>query len=180
MISDDMSMLVTNDNLRTVMMSALLALAPIAAAEDEGVATDPFDVGMAAYNRGDLTGALASFEEAAEAGSDEAQVWMGYLLDYSEQNEESVRWYRAAAAQGNLDGVAGLAEMHAKGEGVEQNFDKALELYRQAGESGHAASIRVLIAAYANGGLGLDQDVEQIAYWKARQAELPQTEDDGS
>lgn len=145
----------------------------------EPVASDPFEVGMSAYNRGDLPTALTSFKKAAEAGSDEAQVWLAYLLDYSEQNEEAVRWYRAAAEQGNIDGLAGLAEMYAKGEGVEQDFDRARELYRQAGEAGHAGSIRVLIAAYGSGGLGVAQDAEQLEYWKARQAALPQTKEDG-
>ena len=160
--------------------AAVLALAVVAVADEQAAEADPFEQGMEAYNRGDLPGALPYFREAAEAGSDEAQVWLGYLLDYSEQNEESVRWYRAAAAQGNIDGIAGLAEMYAKGDGVNQDLDKARELYIEAGEAGHAASIRVLISAYAGGGLGVQQDVEQLAYWKTRQADLPEQNDAGS
>jgi TPR repeat protein len=166
--------------LPAVFAAALLALSAGAGADEQPGETDPFEQGMEAYNRGDLPGALPYFREAAEAGSDEAQVWLAYLLDYSEQNEESVRWYRAAAEQGNLDGVAGLAEMYAKGDGVEKDLDKARELYIEAGEAGHEASIRVLISAYAGGGLGVQQDVERLAYWKARQADLPQQDDDGS
>lgn len=169
-----------NRNLHVAFTAAVLALAVSALADRQPGDTDPFEQGMEAYNRGDLPGALPYFREAAEAGSDEAQVWLAYLLDYSEQNEESVRWYRAAAEQGNIDGVAGLAEMYAKGDGVEKDLDQARELYIKAGEAGHAASIRVLISAYASGGLGVQQDVEQLAYWKARQAEVPEQNDDGS
>ena len=175
-----MGSLMKSTQLYAAFSAALLALTVCAAADEQSGQADPFEQAMEAYNRGDLPGALPYFRQAAEAGSDEAQVWLGYLLDYSEQDEESVRWYRAAAEQGNIDGIAGLAEMYAKGDGVDQDFDKARELYIEAGEAGHAASIRILIAAYAAGGLGVEQDLEQLAYWKARQADLREQNDGGS
>ena len=85
--------------------------------------------GIEAFNRGDLIGAMSAFEEAAEAGSAEAQVRLGYILDQAEENEAAVRWYRAAADQGNRDGLAGLAEMYSKGEGVELDEARALSLF---------------------------------------------------
>lgn len=142
---------------------------PTAMAEDP---TDDFQVGLDAYNRGDLPGALSSFRKAAEAGSAEAQVWLGYILDQSEDNEEAVRMYRAAAEQGNIEGVAGLAEMYAKGEGVEKDHEQALILFKQAAEAGHAGSIRVLVAAYEKGGLGVEKSDTELAYWKAKESAL--------
>jgi len=141
-------------------------------AEEQQEEVDDFQTGLDAFNRGDLPGAMTSFRVAAEAGSDEAQVWLGYILDQSEENEESVRWYRAAADQGNIDGIAGLAEMYAKGEGVDKDLDQARALFEKAAEAGHAGSIRVLVAAYEKGGLGIEADATQMAYWKSREAAL--------
>ena len=151
------------------LIAAALSIVPPVLAQD---AAEEFEVGLNAYNRGDLPGALTSFRKAADSGSAEAQVWLGYLFDQSENNEESVRWYRAAAEQGNVDGIAGLAEMYAKGEGVEKDQEQALMLFRKAGEAGHAGSIRVLVAVYANGGLGVTQDTTELAYWKAKESAL--------
>lgn len=151
-----------------ILIAAVSAVMPVFAEEQP----DEFQVGLDAYNRGDLPGALTSFRKAADAGSAEAQVWLGYILDQSEENEEAARMYRAAADQGNVEGIAGLAEMYAKGEGVEKDNEQALNLFRKAGEAGHPKSIRVLIAAYANGGLGVTQDTAELAYWKGKESAL--------
>ncbi len=152
-----------------VILVGSLSVAATALAEESA---DDYQVGLDAYNRGDLPGALSSFRKAAEAGSAEAQAWLGYILDQSEENDEAARMYRAAAEQGNIDGVAGLAEMYAKGEGVEKDHDQALMLFKKAAEAGHAGSIRVLVAAYEKGGLGVGKDDAELAYWKAKESAL--------
>lgn len=133
-------------------------------------AADDLQAGIDAFNRGDLPGAMALYEKAAEAGLPEAQVRLAYLLDYAEDNEKAVFWYRAAADQDYPDGIAGLAAMYAKGEGVDQDPGKARELFEKAGEAGHAGSIRVLISAYQKGELGVEKDPAQVAYWREKQA----------
>jgi TPR repeat protein len=144
-------------------LQALLAVsvlgASLAIRADE--ATADLQAGIDAFNRGDLPGAMTLYEKAAEAGSPEAQVRLAYLLDYAEDNEEAVHWYRAAADQEYADGIAGLAAMYAKGEGVAQDH-----------EAGHAGSIRVLISAYEKGGLDVEKDATRAAYWKDKQASL--------
>jgi TPR repeat protein len=87
-----------------------------------------------------------------------------------------VVYYRAAAEQGDARGVAGLAEMYAKGEGVEKDLDESRKYYTEAAEMGHAGSMRVLMAAYERGGLGVEPDVGQAEYWKTRLAELEANE----
>jgi TPR repeat protein len=161
----------------TTLLATTSLVSPVLAqadpdAEEPQAEVDDFQTGLDAYNRGDLPGAMTSFRVAAEAGSEEAQVWLGYILDQSENNEEAVRWYRAAADQGNIDGIVGLAEMYAKGEGVDRDLDKARALFEKAAEAGHAGSIRVLVAAYENGGLGIEADATELAYWKSREAAL--------
>lgn len=155
-----------------------LSLAPPATAQEaaqvagEPTSADEFQVGMDAFNRGDLPAAMESFREAAEAGSADAQAWMGLILDYSENDEEAVAYYRASAEQGHVEGLAGLAEMYAKGEGVEKDLDEARMLFAKAGELGHTRSIRVLIAAYTHGALGVEPDADRAAYWNSRLADF--------
>ena len=152
---------------RAILAAAALGVTSPGLADD---ASDDLQAGIEAFNRGDLPGAMVLYEKAAEAGLPEAQVRLAYLLDYAEDNEQAVHWYQAAADQGNRDGVAGLASMYAKGEGVERDPQRALELYEQAGEAGDQSSIRVLISAYEKGELGVEKDAGQAEYWRSKQA----------
>jgi TPR repeat protein len=140
-------------------------------------AADDLQAGIDAFNSGDLPGAMALYEKAAEAGSPEAQVRLAYLLDYAEDNEMAVHWYRAAADQDYPDGIGGLAEMYAKGEGVPKDLAQARELFEKAGEAGHAPSIRVLIGAYDRGGLDVERNESRLAYWREKLASLNTSED---
>ena len=152
---------------------ALLLLAgpamDVAWADD---AAQTYEKALAAYNRGDLPGALPLFRQAAEEGSADAQAWLGYLLDLAEENTESVRWYRAAAEQGHKEGLAGLADMYAKGEGVETDLAEARSLYEKAADAGQDRAARVLADAYDKGGLDVEPDPSKAAYWQSRAAEL--------
>jgi hypothetical protein len=140
---------------------------PQSSAEDSEE-VDHFQAGVDAFNRFDLPGAMEHWRVAAEAGDSRAQARLGYVFDQSENNEEAVAYYRASAEQGNVDGIAGLAEMYVKGEGVEQDSAEALALFRKAGEGGHLQSIVVLIMAYEKGSLGVEPDDAEVAYWQAK------------
>lgn len=154
------------------MVVVTAALATPALAEEADGREDPLQIGLQAVNEGDLPAAIASLRIAADEGSAEAQAWLGYIFDYSEDDEEAVAYYRAAAEQGNVRGLSGLGEMYVKGEGVERNLEEGRKYFIKAAELGDAGSIRILIAAYEEGGLGVDPDVGQAEYWKARLAEL--------
>jgi len=130
--------------------------------------------GIDAFNQGDVTAAMALYRLAADTGLAEAQVKLAYILDYSEEDSEAVKWYRAAAQQGDADGQFGLGEMYAKGEGIERDLAKAIEYFELAAANDHQRAIRVLSHAYEDGGLGLQADSERAAYWKKRLAtEVP-------
>jgi TPR repeat protein len=163
-----MSRVVQNTLQALLAGSVMVASLPVLADQ----MADDLQAGIAAFNRGDLPSAMTLYEKAAEAGSPEAQVRLAYLLDYAEENEKAVHWYRAAADQAYPDGIAGLAGMYAKGEGVAQDTTKARELFEQAGEAGDEESIRVLIGAYEKGELGVDKDAAQAAYWREKKARL--------
>ena len=155
-----------------VLLSCLLLASPGSGDAKAESASETFEKGLAAYNRGDLPGALPLFRQAAEEGSSDAQAWLGYLLDLAEENAEAVRWYRASAEQGNGEGLAGLADMYAKGEGVDKDLTEARMLYEKAADAGHGRAARVLAHAYENGGLGVEPDAGKATYWKSRSAEL--------
>ncbi len=157
-----------NSMIAGVVLSLLLLAGP-ASADD---AQQTYEQALAAYNRGDLPGSLPLFRRAAEEGSADAQAWLGYLLDLAEENTEAVRWYRAAAEQGHSDGLAGLADMYAKGEGVDRDLAEARSLYEKAADAGHDRAARVLAHAYENGGLDIEPDAGEAAYWQSRAAEL--------
>jgi len=158
---------------RAALVAAVIGAGSFSAADE---AADDLQAGIDAFNSGDLPGAMTLYEKAAEAGSPEAQVRLAYLLDYGEENEEAVYWYRMAAEQGYPDGIVGLAEMYAKGEGVAEDPRQARELFEKAGEAGHAAAIRVLIATYEKGGLDVGKDESKLAYWREKQASLNTSE----
>lgn len=132
----------------------------------QGVDVDAaLQAGHDAWQRGDLIGAMGHYHRAAEAGSPEAQAKLGYIYDQSEENAKAVEWYTASAEQGDPDGQFGLGEMYAKGEGIGQDLDKAIEFYMYAAVAGHAQAQRVLANAYEHGALGREIDEAEAFRW---------------
>jgi uncharacterized protein len=143
-----------------VLLIASLLLSAVPATAD--VAAD-YKAGFTAYQAGDMVGALESLRRAAEAGHGPAQVLLADVLDKSEFNEESVAWYRKAAAQGDPDGEYGLASMISSGEGVARDLVEAKKWYMRAAEHGHVLAIKVLAHAYLTGDLALDEAAREGA-----------------
>ena len=104
--------------------------------------------GLDAWQAGDMIGAMQHFHVAADAGMALAQAKLGYIYDQSNDDDKAVRWYREASLQQHPDGEFGLGEMYSKGEGVEQDFDMAIEMYIRAAVGGHAQARRILANAY--------------------------------
>lgn len=150
-------------------LSAALALASPAVLAESPAAE--LEEGIAAFNRSDPVAAMAAFRRAAQSGSAEASVWLGWILDQAEENEEAARRYREAAERGNPAGMARLAELYAKGEGVAQDHTAAIRLLREAADAGYGKAMTVLAAAYRHGELGLTADARQADEWTRRAAE---------
>lgn len=131
-------------------------------------AADPdaaMQAGLDAWQAGDMIGALQHYHVAAEAGIALAQAKLGYIYDQSNDDEKAVHWYREAAAQQHPDGEFGLGEMYAKGEGVDQDFEIAVEMYMRAAVNGHAQAQRVLANAYEHGALGREVSRAEALRW---------------
>jgi len=154
-------------SVRAIVLTTLCAIALDVAADS---AAD-LQAGIEAYERGDLMTSMTLYRSAAEAGQPEAQARLAWLLDQAEQNEEAAQWYRSSAEQGYPPGEYGLAEMFAKGDGVEKDFDKAVEYFMRAAASQHTPAMRVLATAYAEGALGREPDMAESQRWLTLAAE---------
>ena len=117
--------------------AALLLFLRLAAS----VAAEPYEDGLAAYQRGDYATALQLWRPLAEHGDVDVQTTLGVMYangqgvppDYA----EAVRWYRKAAEQGFAAGQYNLALMYAKGQGVRQDQAAAMTWFHKAADQGH-------------------------------------------
>lgn len=150
------------------LIAALLAAA-VAGADPAADTT----AGQAAFEQGDIVGAIAAFRRAAEQGYAPAQVRLGDILDYSELNEEAVAWYRKAAEQGSSAGAYGLGHLYAIGEGVVRDDAVARRWFEKAAAGGHQGALRALESASEHGGLGLDPSPAQAVKWLETSVALP-------
>ena len=80
---------------------------------------------QAALEAADYETAVPLLRTAADAGNDQAQLWLGNCYDTGagvEQNaEEAVKYYLLAADRGNIPAVYNLAFCYLDGRGVEQD-----------------------------------------------------------
>jgi len=127
--------------------------------------------GLVAVDRGDIVDAMRLFRRAAEQGYAPAQIWLAYILDQSEQNEEAVAWYRKAAEQNDARGQLSLGEMYLKGEGVTKDLVQGADWVRKAATNGSTDAMRLLATNYQQGGMGLEADPEQARYWLQQAAD---------
>jgi len=148
-------------------------------AAEHGDARAYFNLGqMYATGNGvdqDCDKALEFFSEPAEAGDPVAQVNLGGLFsDGSEcvpqDDSSAVRWYRAAADQGDSLGQHGIASFYARGKGVDQDFVEAMAWYRKAAEQGNRESQSTLGSMYQFGE-GVEPDLDKAIKWYRLAAE---------
>ena len=128
--------------------------------------------GIAEYRRGNLIEAMEWLQKSAAAGYAPAQTTLAFILDAAENDDAAFRWYRAAAANNDAEGLFGLGSMYAKGEGTTKNPARAGELIRRAAELGHQQSMRVLANALEFGQLGFEPNPSAAAGWYLRAADL--------
>ena len=71
----------------------------------------------------------------------DAQVMLGRMLEYGTDDvkqdfTEAISWYQMASDSGNADGTCALGYFYLTGTGVDQDLDKAIELFDTAIEGG--------------------------------------------
>jgi TPR repeat protein len=127
------------------------------------IAAEPVDIeanfkrGEAAWVAGDIVGAMEALKPAADAGHAGAQALYGRSLDEADNDAEAAEYYRKSAAQGNADGMYGLASLYISGDLGERRPDKAMELFKQAAALEHAPSVIAVAVNYATGSIYPEQ-----------------------
>lgn len=153
------------------MASALAVSLSVTAAQ--GGPKEDYEKGWELYDKkGDVFSAMKFLKKSADAGYGPAQALLGYIYDYSELDKESVEMYRKAAEQGTPAGEYGLGDMYAKGEGIEKDLGKALELITKAAEKDYLPAVSMLVDVYKLGGLGVEPDPEKSMYWNKKKEAL--------
>lgn len=151
--------------LGTALLAGIVPVAMAGPQEDTEQAVKEFE-------RGNLVGAMQLWRKAAEAGHAPAQVWLGEILDKSEEDEEAFTWYRKAADQGDAGGEFGLGQMYAKGEGVKQDNEKARAHILRAAEKNHLSAAIAMRDIYKNGTYGVAVDRTESEKWDAKVKEI--------
>jgi TPR repeat protein len=77
---------------------------------------------------------------------------------------EAIKWYGAAANQGNADAQSNLGKWYENGLGVPQDYAAALTWYRKGADQGSARAQLSLGNMYADG-RGVTQDYLQAHKW---------------
>ncbi len=81
---------------------------------------------------------LEECRRAAENGDPEAQYRYGRAV-YKKDQAEASRWFRKSAGRRFLAAVCSLADCYYHGNGVEQDLEEALRLYKMAAEETHGS-----------------------------------------
>ena len=99
---------------------------------------------------------------------------LGWIMAYNEIEEDDVEaasWLEKAAEKGSTSADFILGDMYAKGQGVPQDYDKAIELYKQSADGGDSLSMQRLGEIYENGSYGQEKDLEEALKWYKLAAE---------
>lgn len=128
----------------------------LAAMTASAAPADDFQRGQLAYHRGDVVGAMGALRPAVQAGHAPSQSLLAFILDRADFSEEAFALYRQAAAQGDAEAQAGLANAYLSGRGVAKDEKQAALHFSKAADAGHAGAIDVLATAWLRGQLGLD------------------------
>ena len=121
--------------------------------------------------------------KAAQLGHVEAMYWLGegytaYAKDLLEEDpaeaktyfEHAHRWLEQAVKQQHPAAIFELANFYRRGDVVEKDIAKSIEMLEQAAKLGEVQAMRDLVAIYEYG-LGVDMDDEKADFW-ADQAQL--------
>ena len=112
----------------------------------------------------------------ADGGDTRAIKGLAYMrLDPNEKRynpEEAAKLLQKAAASGDPEAQFELARLYEQGVGVEQNVDKALEMYRKSADNNFADAINDLGFLHFQGGLGIIRDPKKAIKFFERAAEL--------
>ncbi|KAF9143751.1 hypothetical protein BGX30_014909 [Mortierella sp. GBA39] len=111
----------------------------------------------------------------AQQGNLDAQVFLGWVYSHGWGGvdkcvEDSLCWYRKAAASGNATAQLTLARMYEQGQGVEPSDVEAVAWYCKAADCGNAEA-QFSLGRFYDYGRGVKEDVVSAAQWYRRAAD---------
>ncbi len=105
-----------------------------------------FDKGKAAYLEGDYTTALEEITPLSNDGNAAAQNLLGIMYEKGQgvpqDNALAVKWYKLAAAQGELFAQRNLGVMYYKGTGMAEDVLRAQMWFTIASQAGYEKAQR--------------------------------------
>ena len=133
-----------------------------------------YDVGAAAYAKGDYEAAFVQWRTLARQGDARAQYSLARMyadgIGMAEDDEAALYWFRAAARQGSVEAQSELALMFSLGRGVRQDHTLAAYWYGRLAEDGHATA-QFLLAGMYEDGTGVERDLSLAFFWYRQAAE---------
>lgn len=139
-----------------------------------GVPQD-YQEAMKWYRKADAPGVLSDgriFKKGvmyqSGPGDPEVKTKIGYLyekgLGVSQDYQEAVKWYRKAAALGNVVAENNIGNLYIEGHGVPRDYQKAMEWLLKAASQGDTPAETNIGALYTDG-RGVHQDYREAMKW---------------
>jgi len=104
-------------------------------------------------------------KQAADLGIAEAQLFIGLQSAKEKDWTNAFNYFELGAKQKNASSIYNLAICYENGYGASKNIDKAMTLYKESAEKGHALSQIQLGESFLNGDRGFNKDFDQALYW---------------
>ncbi|KAI9197224.1 uncharacterized protein BJ171DRAFT_571005 [Polychytrium aggregatum] len=122
----------------------------------------------------DRVKAAGMFEQLANEGHSDSQLWIGecyhWSVGVSEDNDNAFEWFSKSADQGNSYGQWMVGECYYNGHGVAEDLAKAAEWYRKSAEQGNRYGQHDLGNCYRYGD-GVPKDIDTAVFWYHKSAD---------
>lgn len=128
-----------------------------------------FQMGIGAYDNGDVETTLDYWKRSAEGGYAPAQAWYGIShlngTIEPEDHHAAFEWVQKAADQGDPDGLYFMGAMYETGtEAVDLDMEEAVKFYRLAADQIHEEASRVMAYHHLKGEY-LEKDPKKAWDW---------------
>ena len=107
---------------------------------------------------------VAEDEDAGKQSVVDASYYLGWIMSNNETTKddtEAAGWYEKAVKEGDIYAMNNLANMYQVGQGVSQDYEKAMQLYKQAADGGNSNAMRNIGCNYELGECGLEIDLKK-------------------
>jgi TPR repeat protein len=105
-----------------------------------------------------------SLKKAAKAGDVNSMDLVAMHYQSAKNYAEAIRWYKLAAAKGDILAQDFLAGIYEVGEGVTQNHAEAARWHKKGAEQGYAEAQLALSLAYLSG-RGVPRNFTEAYFW---------------